>query len=266
MKRKWVLLFSVLLIACTGSFAQVSGLSADKLVVFSSNTVQKRHIEFEPAFGYLWSTKSFDHAGKLQAFPDADSTAVVRAMAFRFTYGMAENMEVGCMVAADMSTLSFAIKYKIFQKGNTGGGLFIGSTFANESDYVVRNTGFFGKTASLAGGFILSTAFTEKLSLDVNLQYQNVLNNHHSFSDDVFAGAELGYAIKQDHVIVGGLSYRYNNHKTEKHDAYLLTFNAGLAANVGQSFLFVLSLPFDLIGRNTDRYNGFGVALTLMFN
>ncbi len=261
------LIFVIVCVLCFGSLVgQVEGLSSSKLIVFASDVIAPKHIEFEPAYGYLWASKSFDDAGKLKSFTPSDSTVVLQAMAFRFTYGLGKNMEVGSVIAADMSTLSFALKYNFLQRKKHGFAAFLGTTFANESDFVVRNSGFFGKTASLAGGFAYSTVFSKRFSLDADIQYQNIFTDNASFSDDIFSRVELGYTFKEDYVLVGGFSYSYNNYKNGLNDSYLLTFNAGLVGNVGRSFIFVIALPFDIVGRNNDSFNGLAFALTIMLD
>lgn len=264
--------FIILLIICIGfSFgkitAQIQGLSAEKLVAINPITVAKRTVEFEPNVGYLWSTKTFNNKGKLQPLsPEGDSIMVLEALGFRFTYGFAKNFEAGGVVTTDLNTFALGIKYTLFQHKNFAGAVILGTTFANESDIVFRNSGFFGKTASIAAGFSFANQFGKHFSVDYDIQYQNIMDGKISYSDDFFASADVGYKVKGPHLIIAGLSYRYNHFKTDREDAYLLTLNTGVAVMTGRMFILVFNFPVDLIGRNVNRFYGISFALTITFD
>lgn len=256
-----ILLFA--LVAGT-SFGQVAGVSNDKLVVVNPTAISTRAFEFEPAFGYLWSAKRFDENSKLVSLSaEGDSTTVLQALAFRFTYGFAKNFEIGSFITSDLNTFSLGLKYSFLNTGNFLMGAFTGTTFSTASDIVFRNTGFFGNTASVVAGVALMAKFSEKLSLDVDVQYQNVFDNKRSYADDVFSAAELGYRFPKHVQLIGGFSFRYNHFKTGRPEAYLLTFNPGITVQPGESFVMILNVPFDIIGKNTDKYNGFTFTLTI---
>lgn len=249
------------------SWSQIGGVSNDKLIVVNPVAIETRTFEFEPGFGYLWSTKTFDNNGKLVSLDrEDDSTLVLNALAFRFTYGLAKNFEIGTTITSDLNTLGLGLKYTFFDKNKVVMGAFLGTTFSNESDFVFRNTGFFGKTASVVGGLAFMAKFSEKLSLDVDMQYQNVFDNNKSYADDIFSAAEIGYRFPKNVQLIGGFNFRYNHFKNDWPDAYLLTFTPGVTVNPGETFVMILNLPFDIIGRNTDRFNGFTFTLTISLN
>ena len=261
--KKLIILIGVLLVYYP-LFAQIAGVSNDKLVVVGAESVVTKTFEFEPGFGYIWSNKAFNDCGKLVPLnPEGDSTQVLRALGFRFTYGFAKNFEIGTSITSDLNTFALGIKYTFLNKEKSVMGAFLGTTFANESDLVLRNTGLFGKTASVIGGLAYMVIFSEKLSLDIDLQYQNVFDNNRSYSDDIFSAAEIGYRFPKKVQLIGGFNFRYNHFKIDRPDSWLLTFNPGITVNPGKSFVMILYSPFDLIGRNTDKFNGFVFALTV---
>lgn len=261
--RKLTILFLFVFI-WSNIHSQIAGVSNDKLVVVNPGSIATRSFEFEPAFGYLWSTKAFNNCGKLVSLnPEGDSTQVLRALGFRFTYGFAKNFEIGTTITSDLNTFALGIKYTFLQNEKSVMGAFLGTTFANESDFVFRNTGIFGKTASVVGGLAYMAIFSEKLSLDVDAQYQNIFDGNSSYSDDVYSAVEIGYRFPKRVQLIGGFNFRYNHFKTDQPDAWLLTFNPGITVNSGKSFVIILYSPFDIAGRNNDKFNGFLFALTI---
>ena len=258
------ILLSVLLIITIRSTAQVQGVSAEKLGAINPTSVNLRNVEFEPAFGYLWSKKAFDNNGQLVPLSNEnDSINILRAFGFRFTYGFAKNFEAGGTITTDLNNFSLGIKYTLFQHDKFSGAAILGTTLSNESDIVFRNTGFFGKTASLAGGFAFANKLGKHFSVDYDVQYQNLFDGSKSYMDNYYIHADAGYMLKGIHLLIAGLAYQYNHFKIDREDAYLLTLNAGAAIMTGRTFILVFDFPFDLIGRNTDRFNGFTFALTI---
>lgn len=261
---KKIFLFVVVSILTLGLNAQVVGISNDKLVVVGAESIGTKTFEFEPGFGYLWSTKTFDENGKLVSLnPESDSTQVLQALGFRFTYGFAKNFEIGTTITSDLNTFGLGIKYTFMEKEKNVLAAFLGTTFSNESDFVLRNTGIFGKTASVGGGFAYMAKFSGNLSLDIDVQYQNVFDNKQSYSDDIFSAAEIGYRFPKHVQLIGGFNFRYNHFKIDRPDAWLLTFSPGITVNPGKSFVMILYSPFDLIGHNVDKFNGLIFALTI---
>lgn len=254
----------ILIIISANVYSQIAGISNDKLVVVNPGVIGTKTFEFEPSFGYLWSTKTFDQDGKLVSLkPQGDSTLVLQALAFRFTYGFTKNFEIGSLITSNLNTFSLGIKYTFLDKEKAVMGAFLGTTFSNESDLVFRNTGIFGKTASVVGGLAFMAKFSEKLSLDIDLQYQNVFDGSQSYTDDIFSAAEIGYRFPKNVQLIGGFNFRYNHFKVDRPDAWMLTFNPGITVNPGETFVMILNVPFDLVGRNMDRFNGFTFTLTI---
>ncbi len=266
---KKITLFLVLFIAFMGAAAQVAGLSNDKLVAVNPATIGIRTAEFEPGFGYIWSKKTFGDDGKLSSMnPSNDSILVMQALVFRITYGFAKNFEIGTVVTSSLDAFALGLKYNFFTMEKFAAGAFLGTNFSNNSDFVIRNTGIFGKTMSLVGGFAFTNRFGEskRLSIDYDLQYQNTLDKNTSYSDDVFLAADLGYEFKKKVQLITGLNYQFHNYKNGDQNAWKLTWNTGITVHPGEMFSLIVNAPIDLAGRNTGRFVGFQIILTIALN
>jgi hypothetical protein len=263
---KKLLLLSLTVLLGLKSNSQVLGLSADKLAAMNPLSIPARTVEFEPAFGYLWSKKYFDNNGQSKSLSENDSISVLQSLVFRTTYGFAKNFEAGALVSSDLSTFSAGVKFTFFQSEKSAIAAVLGTTFSNESDIVLRNSGFFGKTLSVAGGFVFTNQLSEKFAIDYDFQYQNIADMSSSYSDDLFINADLSFKIKEGFRVVEGLSYRYNHFKSDMEDAYLLTLNTGFVVSTGRTFILVLNIPYDLAGKNVAKYSGFTFALTIFLD
>jgi len=260
--------FTTIIFFCffvSNTFAQIAGISASKLVAYDVNIVPKYTLEVEPSFSYLYSHQWFNNNNHLQPFNLADdSCLVMNNFYMRFTLGLEKNLEVGTFINADMSSFSFGAKYRLFQHKKSGLALLAGTTFSKQSDWVYRNSGFYGKTLSLAVGFAFTQQFSPKFSWDTDLQYQNILSQDKSITDNMFLDTDFGYYF-YDHrfQFIAGLSFNYNNHKSDKHDTYRLTFNPGVTIETGKSYIIVVYFPIDLLGNEVERTYGFSLAFTL---
>lgn len=266
---KKVITIVVVLIISIDSYSQVFGISGSKLAVLNAATVNKNQFEFEPGFGYYWASKHYDKDSKIKPLSNTtDSTALFHELVFRFTYGIIDKLEAGMMIASDMSSISAGAKYTLFTINSFSGGIMAGGTFANKSDIVAVNSGIYGKTFSLATGFVFSNEFSEKLSLDLDAQYQWLRDDKVSYSHDFFANAELAYIFKNRNQLIGGFSYVLNNHthKYDGHQNYLITLNLGTSIETGKTFLFNFLFPIPIYGRNYDKLHGFSFTLTMFLN
>ena len=266
--KRFIIIIGFIVIS-SASYSQVLGISASKLASISATTAVKNQVEFEPGFGYYWATKYYDKNGKLQDLSsESDSTHVFQEMAFRVTYGITNKFEAGLLIAADMSSVSLGLKYHLFTINSFSGGILAGGTFANESDIVAVNSGIFGKTVSLATGLAFTNEFSDKLSLDFDIQYQCIRDDKVSYSNDFFANAELAYIFSNRNQLIGGFSYTNNNHthRYDGHNNQLLTFNLGAAIMTGEMFEIVFYTPITIVGKNFDRLNGLNFALTIFIN
>lgn len=259
-------LLILLIIATSSVFGQISGVSNDKLIVVGPEAIGTRTFEFEPGFGYVWSKKFWDSNGTLVPNNEAnDSILILQALAFRFTYGFAKNFEIGTVVTSTLDAFALGIKYTFLTRPKFMAGAFLGSNFNNQSDLAFRRTGIYGETISGVAGFAFMNRFGEslRLSLDYDIQYQNTFSKERSYSDDIFAAAELGYMFKNAVQLLTGFQYRFNNFKNGDPNSWLLTWNTGITTKPGKMFVIIVNIPIDIAGRNTQRYSGFQIVLTI---
>lgn len=264
--KKLLLIVLIILIGLP-LFSQIAGVSNDKLVVVNPAVISTRTVEFEPGFGYLWTRNSFNENGDLVPLnPDEDSIQVLQALGFRFTYGFANNFEMGVFVTSSLDAFSLGVKYAFVNHDKFTAGSFLGTNFSNESDLAYRNTGIFGKTAAIVGGFAFMNRFgkSKNLSIDYDIQYQNTFDKNVSYSDDVFASAEVGYEFKErTFQLASGFNFRYNNFKNGDPTSWGLTWNSGIMIHPGEMFNLIVNIPIDIAGKNTGRYTGFQIVLTI---
>jgi hypothetical protein len=264
MKKLFVLFLAIILLSQVS--AQIQGVSNDKLVVVGPEAIGLRTFEFEPGFGYIWSKKSFDNDGKLVPLDsEKDSILVLQALVFRFTYGFASCFEIGAIVTSNLDAFSLGLKYNFYNSPKFLAAAFLGSNLSNESDIAFRNTGIYGKTIAVVGGFAFMNRFGEsgRLSLDYDLQYQNTFDTGKSYADDIFASIELGLMFKNAVQLISGFNYRYNHYKTDRPDSWVATWNIGMTTKPGKMFVIILNVPIDIAGRNTQRFAGFQMVLTI---
>jgi len=244
--------------------AQVSGVSASKLIALDATLVSVKTLEAEPSFTYLYGKDTFDNNGKRHPVSsDPDSAVILKYMFFRFTYGVGKNLEIGTFVTTNLSFLSFGAKYRFVQHRKFLGVALLGINFSNESNFSIRKTGFFGKSIGITTGVALTNGFTSRLSLDISAQYQNSFCYEGSLSNDYFLDCDLGYYVfHQTLQLVGGFSFQYNHFKTGNPAAYLFSFHPGVTIETGKSFIIVFYAPIDLMGRNAGCFTGFSFAFT----
>ena len=245
--------------------AQVVGVSASKLSTIDAVTVHKHYMEVEPSFGYLFSRKAFDDEGKLYSYsPDGDSAIILKDLFFRFTYGAGERLEIGTFITANMSSISFGAKYRFVEHKKFLAAALLGLNFSNNSNFGIRKTGFLGKYIAIATGVALTENFTNRLSLDVETQFQHAFCYDGPLSNSYFLDSDLGYYVFNHTLqLIGGISWQYNHSLTGSPDSYRFSFHPGVTIETGKSFIIVFDTPFDLAGKNAGRFSGFSFAFTL---
>ena len=195
-------------------FSQAGGLSASKLTALSPTTVPKNSIEFEPAFGFGFSTDLWNENGTLVPIGGNPDTLLSAAnFFFRFTYGVADNWEIGISVPSEMSYLSLAGKGEVLVLDRFSAAvLFGGNAPLGNGGYRIYNKGInhFEYNAALVGGGVFSYQFTKNLSLDTDVQLQR----HLGISEDgeinradFFLDSDFGYYFAQGLQAVAGIYY-----------------------------------------------------------
>jgi hypothetical protein len=243
--------------------AQVGGLSASKLFTLCSETVSKSAIEFEPSFAFSTSRYSWNDSYKMtDNFSNSDSISVSSAMAFRFSYGLTNNIELGVSVYNGVSLASWGLKYKFYKKEKTLFAFIIGvNTVLGNRTYDIYNL---SNSNSIATGFILSKKFSEKLSFDADVQYQRCFSDKIIRHQDIFINTDFGYYIFDGVQLVMGLNYFINDGFFRQSSLFIL--NPGLTIEKAKNFILVFQVPYSIIGRNTEKSVGFALALTILID
>jgi hypothetical protein len=247
-------------------FSQIAGVSNDKLVAVNPATIGPRTVEFEPGFGYVWSKKTFDDNGNtVPLAPGNDSIQVLQALGFRITYGFAKNFEIGTVITSSLDAFALGLKYTILNNEKFSMGAFLGSNFYNESDLAVRNTGIFGQAFSVVGGLTFMNRFGERnqLSLDYDIQYQNTIDKNSFYTTDIYTAVDLGYEFKKKVQLITGLNYQFHHYNNNDPDAWRLTWNTGVTVHPGKMFNLIANVPIDIAGKNSGRFSGFQIILTI---
>lgn len=266
MKKITLLLLSLVFVST--SMAQVSGLSASKLVTLCTATVPEGTIEFEPFFGFATSTNFFDSNGDIQSlFLTSDSTIKFSGSGFRFSYGLMKNLEIGVSLPIDVSVVSFGAKYKLPLEGNLTMGLLAGSTTLIGNQVYARRAAIHEMTSSFVGGFIMTYEFNEKLSIDFDAQYQkHRLETFDGHTHGFYLNSDIGYYLMDRVNFIVGLNYNFKAHENDIDNSHLLTLNTGIAIEKAENFILVINAPIDLFGKNEYQTTGFGLALTIILD
>ena len=263
-----LLLLSIVVMCHATLMAQIGGLSSTKLSSFSSSTIEKNNLEFEPGFNHSNSRYCFDEDGNLKShYSTTDSIRKVTIMAFRFTYGLAKNLEVGLSISSDLTISNWAAKYQLFQGERMGLATILGVNIpmGNQVDDNKIHTTDNIKIMGIGG--VCAYQFTERFSADFNLQYNKYLVS----TDDkdlggTYANLDLGYYMfKSNLQLMSGVSYRHIHNEIGK-SHQLLTLDFGFSLESAKNFSLAINFPFDIYGKRESKSQGFGFVLTINLN
>jgi len=264
---KLLLLFISILTISISTMAQIGGLSGSKLGSLSVGIVGDKKIEFEPSFFHARSAKYWDNNNHLHnIYESTDSLKLVTGIGFRFSYGLWDKLELGMSISTDVSAAALGLRYVFIQKEKYGLALISGINFPlgnRPIDQTIRATGNIPQTGlGMVGTYNLS----ENLSLDFTGQFVHFLEetNDHD-KGGFYLNSDLGYYIFNHQLqLIGGLGYHYIQNDIGSHQ--LLTVFPGVTIETGDSYIIVLSVPFDVYGQQENKNLGFNFALTLTFN
>jgi len=249
------------------SQAQIGGLSASKLSSFSVGVVPNNKIEFEPSFSHVRSKYYWDNNhNKKSIFSTTDSVRNVSAMSFRFTYGLWDKLELGVSVSPDVSMSNWGVRYIVYENQKLGLAAITGMNIPLGNQTIDKKLRIADNLLSLGVGGVMSYSFSDNFSTDFTAQYQFRLEEsaHHD-KNAMFFNLDFGYYIlKHQLQLATGFAYRTVHDDGGNHNVF--TINPGVTIETGEMFIIVLYAPFDVIGKNEVVNNGFGFALTLLFN
>jgi hypothetical protein len=264
--------FSVFAVIFLSGFAwgQIGGVSASKLATISTDVVPYNVIEFEPSVSADFSKGYWNSGARFISFNSADDSLVTNSdLYFRFTYGAIKNLEVGFTVPSNVSRISVGVKYLLpFSfDNNTTFGIMAGlnAPLGNSGYSLTLSKKHQEYSLGLAAGGIISHAFTDVISCDVNIQAQKHFPSGTVFdynTSDFSFGTDFGYYFVDGIQAVLGINYYSSSFNDSELNQYSLIFNPGFTFEKGKNFIIVLNMPVMLKGKNVDDSIGFGFALT----
>ena len=253
--------FLVILMLLSGIInAQIGGLSAGKLGTFCSGTVPYTKIEFEPSFSVGFGDSYFDNNGKaINLFDAPDSLSFYNSMAFRLTYGVFENAEIGILSSPDLSGLQSGFKWKFLEKGASSLGLMLGANL-NFNNQIHEK-----EIASYLGGLVYS--LDKAYSIDANITYgfsqaaETSLKHH-----DLFLSADFGHYFENKLQPVVGFYYSqtfFDNTDLNQNNLYV---SPGFTLEKATNFILVLNYMYPVLGQNVEQIKSINLALTILID
>lgn len=248
--------------------AQIAGISASKLNTYNAYTISLHHLEVEPSFSWMSSRSAFDDRGNRYFYSaNKDSLVYSKELFLRGTYSPFKNFEIGTVITSDLSSLSFGLKYLFFNNKKFAASFISGANWSGQYEPLKTEGSIPGpqtRISSYVAGFAVTSQFTERLSWDSDVQFQNSVAGGQSFLADYFVDSELGYYVFNHQLqLVGGFGFHYQSLKTTGSNAYSLIFNPGITIETGKSYIIVLYAPVALVGKNMEIDRGINIAFTL---
>ncbi len=241
--------------------AQIQGISASKLISMSSDAIDKNTFEFEPAFGYLKYRKYWDEKGKLHDVP-GDSVYYESELAFRFTYSVAEGLEIGATIPANVSRMYFGTKYCREFSDKFNAGLMAGVNLPVGTGGYHTTIRPYEQAQRLGVGLIFSYQPNYKLSFDANIELQEITGKTiEGYKESFMYKMDAGLFVNEWLQPVMAFSASHNHF--DGYETNRFTFYTGCTIEPADNFLMVLTLPFDISGRNANKLSGFVFALTV---
>ena len=185
---------------------------------------------------------------------------------FRFTYGLWDKLEVGGSISTDLQMSNWGARYIAYSNKKVGLAIIAGANIPFGNKVVDKTIRLADNLTSMGGGVVMSTQFTDNLSLDVNAQYMafvKTTNENHKGS--YYFNADLGYYIfKHQLQLIAGMGYQQS--EFDAFTSRTFTVYPGITVETGKNYIIVVSAPFDIYGSNSIKNSAFAVALTLTFD
>jgi len=263
--KNFFLILGIILISKNIS-AQIGGISGSKISAVCVDVVDNKKVEFEPGIFYSTSKYFWDNSETLKnRYNSTDSINHFTGMNFRLTYGLWDKLEFGGSISTELTESNLGLRYVIMQNKKIGVAAITGANIPlgnKPIDNAIKTT---QNTISAGLGFVMSVQFNDNLSLDFNAQGQSFLNEtEEKHKGSYYLNADAGYYLFAHQLqLITGFGYQYS--KFENFNNNLLTIYPGLTIETGKNYILVLSCPFDISGKNTDKSLGINFALTFTF-
>lgn len=238
---------------------QISGISSSKLSVPRAEILEQGSFEFEPSFLVAHSHSSFDESGSSHSIYGDD---VVSTLAFRVTFGISENFEVGSLLPSNIENIGLGAKFNylnsdFFKTSVIGGfGLPAGNSFHSDS---IPNENHY--SASI--GNVLSFAFSKEASADVMISYTSIIGEHH-YNSLISIQSGFGYYLSEKFQLIAEVSGI--TALSEELYSGKLSVAPGFSYSVTNTLGIAAGMQYDIFGKNELQSLCYFAAFTILFN
>ncbi len=264
MKSIKVILITIITLLSLTTYAQISGVSMDKLGSFHANVNPHLRLQFEPSFNHTQRDKCWDNNSNLNPiYETVDSVNKSSSMNFRFTMGLFDKAEIGFNISPNLSMSRWALKYQLSKSKKLGVAMVFGANIPLGNGTEDRKITAASNLASTGIGAVASYQYSEKFSSDITVQYCHFLkqSNKHEVGG-FFVNTDFGYYIFNNSIqIMAGLGYQ--NIVDDIGDHSLLNINSGFALVSPKSYDIAFVIPYSVYGKNEAKNIGLEFYLTI---
>ena len=232
----------------------VGGISNSKVIVPSTETVPKRHLEFEPFFSF-------------EFVDDKDNTFRLGGGA-RFTLGILENLEAGVNVnylnhensdlldqVNDFGDIEAGVKYRFLDQGQKypfslayQGGISI-PTSGGDTPWFIE-----------IGGLVLTKDFSDQFSMDTDFVFGIIEDDGWNFISNIGFGY---YVVPWFQAVIEG-AYAYEDVDGEE-STQVLNITPGFTSPVTDWLTIIVGVTPDIYADNTEKEVVITTAFTFLF-
>lgn len=261
---KKLLFTSILIISSYALIAQVGGVSNSKLASLNIDAIGHHTVEFEPTVYHFSSKKYWDNDGSLQnLYGSADSINKNTGLAFRFTYGLWDKLEIGGSISTDLAASSLGIKYKFWSNDKMGFAAIAGANIPLGNKTIDNSSRYSKPITTLGAGMIYTAYLSDRLSIDATGQYFFYTEKtDYDYKGSYYINSDIGYYVFNNTLqLIAGFGYQGSTMR----DVHFNTFTMypGLTVETGKRYVLVLQAPFDIAGKNSAKNVGVSFSLTI---
>jgi hypothetical protein len=232
----------------------VGGISNSKVIVPSTESVEKGRFELEPFFALVF-------------VDDSDDTVQFEAGA-RFTLGLLDTLEIGANVNyltivdsnlvntdSDFGDTEAGLKYRFIDQGEQ-----FPFSLAYQGGVTFPTSGQDAQWVFEPGGLILTKDFTENFSMDADFVIALVEDESFNIVTDL----GLGYFVKSWFQPVIEAAYSFENPDVGD-NIHVVNITFGLTSPMTDYLTIILGVTTDVHTENTDEQLALSAAFTFLF-
>jgi hypothetical protein len=232
----------------------VGGISNSKVVVPSTESVEKGRFEIEPFFGLVF-------------MDDSDDTVQFEAGG-RFTLGVLDNLEIGANVGyltvedsdvvagnSDFGDIEAGLKYRFLDQSEN-----LPFTLAYQGGITFPTSGGDAQWVFELGGLILTRDFTEEFSMDADFVIALIEDDSFSMVTDV----GFGYFVRSWFQPVIEAAYSFEN-PDDRDNIHVFNVTAGFTSPVTDYLTIIIGVTADVHTENADEQIVLSAAFTFLF-